>query len=55
MSSNVTTDTVYAVATTVKKGLFIYMIREREFMNDSVYKIGRGSMKNCTRIWYRIF
>ena len=24
---------------------FIYMIREREFINDDVYKIGRSSMK----------
>ena len=52
VSSNVTTETtdaVNAVATTVKTEHFIYMIREREFINDNVYKIGRSSMTNCTR------
>ena len=28
---------------------FIYMICEREFMNDNVYKIGRSNMTKCTR------
>jgi hypothetical protein len=26
------------------------MIREREFSHDNVYKIGRSSMSNCTRM-----
>ena len=31
---------------------FIYILREREFLtnNDNVYKIGRSSMSNCTRM-----
>lgn len=55
-SSNVTTkttDTENVIAMTVAtqaKQHFIYIIREREFKNDNVYKIGRSNMTNCTRL-----
>ena len=51
-SSSVTSETTDSATTVLSppKEHFIYMIREREFSHDNVYKIGRSSMSNCTRM-----